>query len=246
MARMGHERRELPVMGQRSAATEPPAAVDGSRHLRSRLDMEATRWSRFRSHGARRQRRGAGGFGSPGGSRGAGRAARSTGARPPADSCPTDTTHVMDQPDTPGQPRQVSQRTAARKGPAGRRPAGPPSQQPTTTNAPQDPAPVHLPGGAVSGLPPGPPHPPRRRGLAAVPSVPAVVEVFTRVPTPDPTSCNGRPGSAPARSEPVAGRVTRRAVASWAWTRPPSIPSVVPARFSYKHDKNEGPETSDG
>jgi hypothetical protein len=204
--------------------------------------MEATRWSRYRSQGARRRRRGAGGSGSPGGSGGAGRAARSTGARPPADSCPTDTTHVMDQPDTPRQPRHVGQRTPARKGPAGRRPAGPPSQQPTTTNTPQTLHPVHLPGGAVSGLPPGPPHPPRRRGLAAVPSVPAVVEVFTQVPTPDPTSCNGRPSSAPARSEPTAERVTRRAVTSRAWTRPPSNRSVVPARFSYRHDKNQGPK----
>jgi hypothetical protein len=78
-------------------------------------------------------------------------------------------------------------------------------------------------------------------------SAPAVVEVFTQVPTPDPTSCNGRPGSAPARSQPVAGRMTRRVVAFWVWTCSPSTDAVVPAPFSYKQDEDEGPErTSDG
>jgi hypothetical protein len=54
----GHERRELLVMGRRSAATEQlPAAVDGSRHLTSRLDMEATPWSRYRSQATPQHRR---------------------------------------------------------------------------------------------------------------------------------------------------------------------------------------------
>jgi len=191
----------------------------------------------------------------------------------------------------PTAPRR-SEGTCA-QGPSWTPTAGPPSQQPTATNAPQDPVPAHLPGGgAITGLPPRPPHPPQRRGLAAdrpsrrltislvgypiiatglllyqpagwpgfgpcsaaappssVPSTsaPAVVEVFTQVPTPDPTSCNGRPGSAPARSQPVAGRMTRRVVAFWVWTCSPSTDAVVPAPFSYKQDEDEGPErTSDG
>jgi hypothetical protein len=66
----------------------------------------------------------------------------------------------------PTAPRR-SEGTCA-QGPSWTPTAGPPSQQPTATNAPQDPVPAHLPGGgAITGLPPRPPHPPQRRGLAA-------------------------------------------------------------------------------
>jgi hypothetical protein len=61
-----------------------------------------------RSHGARRQRRGAGSSGSPGSSS-ADRAARSTGARPPAGSCP---------PDPPTAPTASPARPAASQQPS--------------------------------------------------------------------------------------------------------------------------------
>jgi hypothetical protein len=67
-------------------------------------DREITRCSIHRSQGARRQHRGVGSCGSPGGSSGVGRAARSTGAARPAGSCPADTTHVMNRPHMPGRP----------------------------------------------------------------------------------------------------------------------------------------------
>jgi len=67
-------------------------------------DMEVTQCSSHRSHRARRQPRSVGSAGSPGASSGAGHPARSTGAPPPAGSCPPDTTHVMNRPDLPRRP----------------------------------------------------------------------------------------------------------------------------------------------
>jgi hypothetical protein len=56
--------------------------------------VEVTRCSRDQAQGRRRHHRGASGAGSPGGGSGAVHPAPSTGARPPAGSCPTDITHA--------------------------------------------------------------------------------------------------------------------------------------------------------
>jgi hypothetical protein len=80
-------------------------------------DREITRCSMNRSQGARQQRRGTGSRGSQGGSSSVGRATRSTGAPPPAGSCPADTTQVMNRPDLPRRPAPTQPGTAAKDKP---------------------------------------------------------------------------------------------------------------------------------
>jgi hypothetical protein len=59
--------------------------------------VEVTRCSRDQAQGKRRHHRGASGAGSAGGGSGPVHPAPSTGARPPAGSCPTDTTQLTDR-----------------------------------------------------------------------------------------------------------------------------------------------------
>jgi hypothetical protein len=61
------------------------------------IGVEVTRCSRDQAQGGRRHHRGASGAGSAGGGSGAVHPARSTGARPPAGSCPTDTTQLTNR-----------------------------------------------------------------------------------------------------------------------------------------------------